>query len=106
MNNLSISCGIPISDIPDFSSYFGRRVQNSIYMENCSHTEIENIILEFSNGKSSDIPIFILKKVSTLVSPILAYFINQHVHHETVRFASYVIYSSRGDHKLFHVCQN
>ena len=77
MNESSMSDGVPICGIPDFTSYMSSRVENSIFLEDCSSCEIEKIISEFENGKCSDIPINLLKKSSKLISPILAYFFNQ-----------------------------
>ena len=72
-----LSDGIPIREIPNFTSFMPTRVKENIFLEDCSSYEIEQIISEFENGKSSDIPINLLKKSSKLISPILAYFFNQ-----------------------------
>ena len=77
MNNSVISNGIPISEIPSFSTYMPAQVRNTILLEDCSSYEIEKIISKLENGKCSDIPINLLKKSSKLISPILAYFFNQ-----------------------------
>ena len=54
-----------------------KRVTNSIFLADCDHHEIEKIITEFENGKSSDISINLVKKSSRIISPILVYFFNQ-----------------------------
>ena len=77
MNESVLSDGIPIHGIPDFISYMPTRIKDNIFLEDCSSYEIEKIISEFENSKSSDIPINLLKKSSKLISPILAYFFNQ-----------------------------
>ena len=48
----------------------------SIFMEDCSGAEVENIISEMQNGKSSDIPISVIKKTSKIISPILSLHFN------------------------------
>ena len=48
------------------------RINNNIFLEDCDSYEIEKIISEFENGKSSDIPINLLNKSSKLIYPILA----------------------------------
>ena len=50
---------------------------HSIFLYNCTESEISEIIKELQNGKSSDIPISIIKKTSSIISPILA----QHFNH-------------------------
>ena len=79
MNDTPVTQGIPIINIPPFTQYMTQRVPNCIQLEDCSHIEIEKIITEFANGKSSDIPIYLLKRSSTIISPILAYFFNQYM---------------------------
>ena len=77
MNEPVLSDGIPINEIPNFTTYMPTRIKENIFLEDCSSYEIEQIISEFENGKSSDIPINLIKKSSKLISPILAYFFNQ-----------------------------
>ena len=45
---------------------------NSIYLQDCSSDEISQIISEFENSKSSDIPIRVIKAASPIISPILS----------------------------------
>ena len=47
-----------------------------MFMENCSGFKINKIISEMQNGKSSDIPISVIKKTSNIISPILAHHFN------------------------------
>ena len=68
--------GIPILPLPKFTDYMGPSVSSSIFLTNCSYDEIKLIISEMANGKSSDIPILILKKCSDIISPILTRFYN------------------------------
>ena len=44
----------------------------SIFLSQCSEFEVGRIISELQNGKSSDIPISVIKKTSRIISPILA----------------------------------
>ena len=48
----------------------------SMFMEDCSGFEINKIISEMQNGKSSDIPISVIKKTSNIISPIIAHHFN------------------------------
>ena len=66
LNEDMMVSGIPIAPIPDFSSYLSPATQDSIYLEDCSHIEIEKIISDFSNDTSSDIPIILKKNVQKL----------------------------------------
>lgn len=60
----------------DFKKYMCDRVKNSIYLSNCDSQEVDNIIKNLENGKASDIPIIILKRVSKFISCHLSKFIN------------------------------
>ena len=42
-------------------------------MEDCTGFEVNKIISEMQNGKSSDVPISVIKKRSNIISPILAH---------------------------------
>ena len=66
-----------IDDLPNFRQYMSSSTMNSIYLHDCSPDEVSKIISELKNGKSSDIPIHIIKKSAHLTSPLLAkYFTN------------------------------
>ena len=70
--------GIIITDcqFQSFADYIGTNSSNSIVLENCSTEEVLSIISELTNGKSSDIPIHVVKKVSHTISPKLAEYFN------------------------------
>lgn len=68
--------GIPITPIPKFTEYMGPSEMSSMFLSKCSSEEISYIISELVNGKASDIPIIILKRCSSIVSPILSKFYN------------------------------
>ena len=46
-----------------FEDYLGCKNQNSIFMENKTPFDISEIVKVFHNGKASDIPISIIKKI-------------------------------------------
>ena len=48
----------------------------SMFMSECTQYEVGKIISELKNGKSSDIPITVIKKTSDIISPILAMHFN------------------------------
>ena len=62
-----------------FDKFLKKSPVNSIYVNDCTYDEISNIISELDNGKSSDIPIRIIKKVSNIISPILVLLINKNM---------------------------
>ena len=45
----------------------------SMFMEDCTGFEVNKIISEMQNGKSSDVPISVIKKTYNIISPILAH---------------------------------
>ena len=69
--------GLPILPIPNYTEYMKNPVESSIFLNECSPEEISEIIKELSSNKSSDIPIKVLKCISTPISSILAKFFNK-----------------------------
>ena len=63
--------------IPSYETFLDKSVNGSIYLRACDAPEVEAIISELESGKSSDIPISIIKKVSRPISPMLASFFNR-----------------------------
>ena len=51
--------------------------KSSIFLEDTNHDEILSIIKEFSNNKSSDIPIVVIKHCASLITPILSKLYNK-----------------------------
>ena len=68
--------GIPLQPLPNYTNYIKNSEESSIYLNECSPEEINEIINELSPNKASDIPIKVLKSISTMTSPILAKFFN------------------------------
>ena len=68
--------GLPILPLPNYTNYIKNSEESSIYLDDCSPEEINEIIKELSPNKTSDIPIKVLKNISTLISPILSKFFN------------------------------
>ena len=64
------------SNFQSFGDYIGNSSKNSIVLENCTADEVLNIIAELNNGKASDIPVHVIKKVSHVISPKLAEYFN------------------------------
>ena len=78
--NQSSSHGIQISiddaKIPSFLDYLKPANLNSIYLSDCTTEEIQKIINEFEDGKSSDIPVRVIKKSAPIISPLLTEYFN------------------------------
>ena len=68
---------VGIAGIPDFSTYLPRTCMSSIFLRDCDSEEIRVIIAELQNGKSSDIPVKVIKQSSTVISPILEKLYNE-----------------------------
>ena len=56
----------------DFSNFLPRSQSNSMFLNECCEDEVSTIIKDLQNGKSSDIPIGVIKKTSKIISPVLA----------------------------------
>ena len=65
-------------DSKGFREYLnnGDKITSSMFMEDCSETEIEEIIMNLENDKASDITIRVLKKCSKYISEHLMKFFN------------------------------
>ena len=68
--------GISVEGLPSFSDFLPKTCPSSIYLSDCNQYEIMDIIADFTSGKSSDIPINVIKKSSAIISPYLAKFFN------------------------------
>ena len=62
--------------IPSFLDYLPAPNKNSMVLFDCDEAEVSKIISEFTNGKSSDIPIKVLKRASYIISPLLYKYYN------------------------------
>ena len=70
---------IPITNFPPFESYLGSSINSSIFLEDCDNDEIIKIIHDFENGKSSDIPIMLIKRSAGIISPTLTKLYNNYI---------------------------
>ena len=68
---------LSIDNLPSFTDYLPRTNLSSIYFSDCTPEEIQKIISEFQKGKSSDIPIHVVKKSSLTICPLLSMLYNQ-----------------------------
>ena len=72
MNNAVFETGnIGIEPIKSFTAFLTKPLTSSIFLEDCTAGEIIKIISNFENGKSSDIPIRVIKRSSHLICQIL-----------------------------------
>ena len=63
--------GLPVLHLESFEKYMTKSTESSIFMDETSLDEVLEIIKGLENGKSSDIPIIVLKKSAHIISPIL-----------------------------------
>ena len=68
--------GIPITNPPSFENYLNNPCNSTIFLADCTQDEVSRIISELENGKSSDIPIKIVKKSSIKITPLLVTYFN------------------------------
>ena len=67
---------INIAPLQSFQEFMPKSIPNSILLNECSTFEITQIIKELENGKPSDIPIKVIKRKNSIISPILALHFN------------------------------
>ena len=63
---------VPITAFPSFNLYLLRSSETSIFLEDCYQSEVEEITNELKIGKSSDIPIALIKATCNIIAPFLA----------------------------------
>ena len=85
-NNYFASIASKLNDKSDTASstattkdFMPAREMHSMLMTECTPEEISKIIKELQNGKSSDIPVKVIKKTSEIISPILALYFNYYM---------------------------
>ena len=69
--NDTVSPGLEIKPVPNFTNFLNQSNQSSIFLEDCSVDELTKIINDLQNNKASDIPINIIKKSASIIIPIL-----------------------------------
>ena len=68
---------LSVNRLPSFYDYLPRSSSSSIYLHDCTPEEVSKIISELKNGKSSDIPIHIVKRSSHIISTVLSVLYNE-----------------------------
>ena len=77
LNELIADLHIQASELLTFEDYLLPSNNNSIFLTDTSHAELMEIISQLENGKSSDIPIRVIKKSAHLICPVLAQHFNK-----------------------------
>ena len=67
-NQITQFNNMPIAELPSFETFLTKSCNDSIYLEDFTASEIEDIISEFENSKASDIPIKVVKRASRIIS--------------------------------------
>ena len=75
-NEVTLSNGIPVSELPSFDTFLGKSCSDSIHLDDCTIPEIETIISDLEHGKASDIPTKVIKQSCKVISPILQHLYN------------------------------
>ena len=76
LNDSLIDQQVTDSQFVSFEQFLGPKSESSIFLEDCSHDEIMEIISELDNNKASDTPIRIIKKSAHIIAPVLAQHFN------------------------------
>ena len=72
----SSDSNIRVNPLPSFTDYLPRTCSSSIYLNDCDAPEVIKVISELKNGKSSDIPIHVIKQSSQIIAPHLVKYFN------------------------------
>ena len=102
--NMSES-GLLIQTLPTFTNYLNTPISSSIFFNNCTPMEIQEIITDFSSAKASDIPVRILKACSGIIAHILCkyynWFIEQSIFPDIFKLAQVTPLFKKGESQLF-----
>ena len=63
---------IPLENRLEFQNFMPQSHLNSMFLYDCTTDEVSKIISDLENGKSSDIPVKIIKRSNSVISPVLA----------------------------------
>ena len=77
--NNNVEDGIPMEGLPTFEFFLTNPELSSIYLSHTNECEINEIIAEFINGKSSDIPIVLVKRTAHLIAAPLTKLYNKYI---------------------------
>ena len=77
MNEVYFGDHLRINSLPSFTESLPTSIPSSIYLKECDYHEIIEIISELKNGKTSDIPIHVVKRSSAVIAPYLLQNFNQ-----------------------------
>ena len=69
--NDTYSEGLDIRPVTPFNEFLKNSNDSSIFLEDCSISEIVDVINGLENNKASDIPINIIKKSASIIAPVL-----------------------------------
>ena len=69
--------GLRVNDITDFTDFLHEKCSKNIKLTECNKKEIESVISELKAGKSSDIPVHVIKLTATIFTPILTVIFNK-----------------------------
>ena len=76
LNDSIISTDLSYSELQSFEEFLMPSNEGSIFLDDCSESELLEIISQLDNNKSSDIPIRIIKKSAHVICPVLAKYFN------------------------------
>ena len=65
------------SSTPSFTRYLPKSTLSSVFLNDCDIAEITEVINELKNGKSSDIPIHVIKNSCPIIAPYLVTYFNR-----------------------------
>ena len=74
--NSSVMHDVSTDKVPPFESYMSKPKENSMYLSDCTDDEIYFIIKDLVDGKSSDIPIKLIKNCTPVITPLLKKYFN------------------------------
>ena len=77
LNEVYSNDHLRIRSLPSFTDYLPKSITSSIFLRDCDCSEIVDIVSDLKNGKSSDIPIHVIKKSCTVIAPYLVKYFNR-----------------------------
>ena len=103
--NDSVTENLEIRPIPEFSEFLSQSNKSTIFLEDCTITELTEIINGLENNKASDIPISIIKKSGPIIIPIRVetfnHYMNRGIFPDSLKIGKITPIFKKGDaHKI------
>ena len=98
---------VSIDEVPPFESYMSKSKENSMYLSDCTDDEIYFVVKDLVDGKSSDIPIKVMKNCAPVITPLLKKYFNKFMQNgefpDSLKIGKITPVSKKGNQEEFEI---